>query len=311
MNEDTTLSAKFEKDAPPAPVEVTLTEAEWNAAIAYWKTQTNVKVVERIAAPYDGDLGAQIMLYQFNGTAYSEDGYFEKSQASQDYKGKATYYVKEGGKYYRISWGYINDRECWVKSPASQSEYEGYIASTVYRLPNYVDVDNENAFDYSNFTYDATSKTYKNSDGNITFAFTFENNVLTKLVLTQSRASDSVTFVRTVTFGDAEVDPPKVSVMSHFATCVGTQGDNKVGGYITENGEQVDYNKYLEAGSTVTLTAVAKDGYTFKHWGTSEYNYDEGKYEFTVFSTEETYTVVMDEYSLTLYAVFEEAGTDS
>lgn len=86
--ENTTLIAKFERDQAAQPSDGSMTEDEWDAAISYWKEQTNVKVVEHISSPHDADLGAQIMLYQFDGTAYSQDGYFEDAQASKDYKGR-------------------------------------------------------------------------------------------------------------------------------------------------------------------------------------------------------------------------------
>lgn len=76
-------------------------ETIWNNAINDWQKANNIRVEESISSPDDpADLGAQIMVYQLDGTAYNEDGYFEKAEESKN-KGKGYYIVKEGDKYSR------------------------------------------------------------------------------------------------------------------------------------------------------------------------------------------------------------------
>lgn len=76
-----------------------MTEAEWKRFTDY-TDKTNVKIAERHSSPNDPvDLGAQIMLYQYDGTAYVEDGYFENDENSQKYEGKSQYWVKNGDEY--------------------------------------------------------------------------------------------------------------------------------------------------------------------------------------------------------------------
>lgn len=206
-NANISAYAKFEEKVADG----SLTKAEWDAAMAYYAAQTNVKVVERISFPTDNDpygTGAQIMIYQFKDAACFEDGYFE-NDAALEYKGKASYFVKEGNTYSYIYWGYVTrDEEGWVKNSEDmiQSSYESQLKNIYGWIYNGEPVD----FSYANFTYDATTKTYKNSEKNVTVSFTFDNRVLTKIVVTIYRASDSGTFERTITFGNADFEVPEV-----------------------------------------------------------------------------------------------------
>lgn len=179
-------------------------EAEWKQLIDY-TDKTNVKIVGRYSSPNDpADLGAQIMIYQFNGTAYSEDGYFEKDENSQKYEGKATYLVKSGNEYAYIYWGYVGDSEGWEKNtePLIQEMYTATVENTIYgRLSDYK---------FADLSYDASTKTYKNSDESVKISFTFENDKVTKIVVVEFRASDSMTATETITFGNATVEVPTV-----------------------------------------------------------------------------------------------------
>lgn len=291
------------------PADGAMTEAEWNAAISYWKNQTNVRVTERISSPHSADLGAQIMLYQFKDNVCSEDGYFEGDQASQDYKGKAVYYVKEGDRYCLIQW--YDESGRWDKRSDEylKEAYEGFLKGNIYGCGNHVSSEGEIDFSYSSFTYDATASLYKSNDGNITVAFTLESGVLTKIVVTQYRASDSMTFVSTFTFGNAEATAPDVTEQCFFSVSVKAGDTYHIGGYITENGEQVRYHGDVDFGTVVTLTAVASPGYKFKCWGASEWNGEE--YEWITFSTKETYEITVDKNNTYLVALFEATGADS
>lgn len=190
------------------PIATAGSEAEWNKAINYWQAQNNVKVVERISSSHDDELGAQIMLYQLKDNVYSYDGYNENVT---DYKGKALYIVKDGDTYYGIEWsdGKGGDDGFWVKNTSyGKTDYEGRIESDIYKCSDlgegYID------FSFSKFTYDASSKTYKyNDNNNITVKLEFNGSNVDKVIITKYRESDNTTFVRTITFGDAEVEVPK------------------------------------------------------------------------------------------------------
>lgn len=189
------------------------TEAEWNKAINFWQAQNNVRVEEWIVAPYSYEepygTGAQIMLYQYNGKAHSEDGYEELNPTG--YKGKAQYHVKnEDGTYSYIYWGYMDSNECWVENPEiSKSEYEARIKSTIY---SFTDLEGgQIVFDYANFSYDSENNIYKyNANNNITVAVEFTNGNLTKLIVKRYRESDHVTFTSTITFGNADIEIPVI-----------------------------------------------------------------------------------------------------
>lgn len=196
------------------PIPETGSEAEWNNAINFWQAQNNVRVEEWIVTPNSYDLdhfgtGAQIMLYQYNGKAHSEDGYEELNPTG--YKGKAQYHVdNEDGTYSYIYWGYMDSKECWVENPEiSKSEYEATIASTIY---SFTDLEGRYiVFNYANFSYDSTNNIYKyNANNNITVAFEFTNSNLTKLVVKRYREDDHVTFTSTITFGNADIKVPVI-----------------------------------------------------------------------------------------------------
>lgn len=203
--EDTSIKATLKIEVVK-PADGSLTEEEWNEAMSYWASQTNVKVVSSYASN-DGfdDLGAQIMIYQFNGTAFSEDGGFENDPV--DYKGKASYLVKEGDTYSTFNcW----DDENWYKqtNESVKEEYDWSIENQIYACRDFDG--NKIDFSYAKFSFDATTKTYKNSDGSITIAFTFDNDKLTKIVVTVvlNDEGNIRTNVNTITFGDAVVDVP-------------------------------------------------------------------------------------------------------
>lgn len=307
---DTSLTATLTVEVEAA-ADTGMTEAEWNAAIAYWKNQTNVKAIERISSPYDDpQMGAQIMLYQFKINAYSEDGYFENDLASQKYMGKASYYVNEGNRYCYIYWQKswdesINDYvgQWWKNPEIRQEEYEARLNSTIFGWT----FGNEPVdFRYGNFIYNAETEKYdyikNDSENTLSISFVFENEVLKKIVATTERSSDGTVFDRTITFGDAVVDVPNVTVKYYFGAVVDPNG----GGYIIENGVEVDYSDgcYIEESSTpITLTAVANEGYRFKGWG--EYRYDENDvWGLMIYSTDVTYTFTLSK-STYLSALFE------
>lgn len=186
-------------------------EAEWNSAITYWAAQTNVKVTSRYTSDsYDPQTGAQIEICQFDGTAYSEDGYFENEPSSQEYKGKIFYYVKEGDSYSRVEWQ-DEGNDDWILVKSNYLAEEGYkwsIENNIYACRDFYGEKID--FSYSNFTYDATTKMYKNKDNNVTVAFTFENGTLTKIAVTVVLKDDGYNSIneRTITFGNAVVNVP-------------------------------------------------------------------------------------------------------
>lgn len=194
------------------PIPETGSEAEWNKAINFWQAQNNVRVEEWIVDSHSYEehgTGAQIMLYQYNGKAHSEDGYEELNPTG--YKGKAQYHVaNEDGTYSYIYWGYMDDKECWVENPEiSKSEYEARIASTIYSFTDLED--GYIVFNYANFSYDSTNKIYKyKANNNITVAFEFTDGNLTKLVVKRYREDDHVTFTSTITFGNANIKVPAI-----------------------------------------------------------------------------------------------------
>lgn len=193
------------------------TEAEWNAAMNHWQAQNNVKVVEHFSSEGNDDPSSpsspnQTMIYQFNGTAYSEDGYFDDE--AESYKGKALYLVKESETYYRVEWsdGKSENDGSWEKIDyMADTMYAEYLNRNIY---NCIDFYAEHIdFTYTNFTYDATNKIYKNADETVTVAFIFENGNLTKIVVTVffNDAGTVRTSARTITFGNAVVNVPEVS----------------------------------------------------------------------------------------------------
>lgn len=194
------------------PIATAGSEAEWNKAINYWQAQNNVKVVERTTSSHDDELGAQIMLYQLKDNVYSYDGYYEADAASKDYKGKALYIVKDGDTYYGVEWSGGkggDDDGFWVKNTSyNKGAYDEHLKSDIYNCSDlsggYID------FSFSKFTYDASSKAYKyNNNNNITVKLEFNGSNVDKIIITSYRESDNTTFVRTITFGDAEVEVPK------------------------------------------------------------------------------------------------------
>lgn len=92
-----------------------------------------------------------------------------------------------------------------------------------------------------------------------------------------------------------------MSVMAHFEKIptFGFIAQAWVGGYLTENGQAVEFDGLREVvyGTKITLTAVANDGYVFKGWA----NNDEAR---EIFSTEETYEFTVDKLTVVL-ALFE------
>lgn len=316
---DTSMTATLTVEVKAAP-NTGLTEAEWNAAIAYWKNQTNVKAFERTVTPqsYDpqyGAPGADIRIYQLAGNAYSSDGYMEDDLSSQQYKGKTTYLVKQGNKYYRYTWddGEWNNElgeyvgGFWKKGDYNADiEYNDEIRSNIYGCrDSYGELID---FSYANFTYDAETKSYKNSDGSISIAFTFDDNKeLTQIVVTQIviwESGSSATTVITFTFGDAVVDVP-TSAKCEVKTTVRTENswDGSVG-YITENGVRVEYDyDYVDDGTVITLTAVANDGYVFKRWAKEKVI--DGTRVWVTYSTDATYTFTADGDYGPLNALFE------
>lgn len=77
------------------------------------------------------------------------------------------------------------------------------------------------------------------------------------------------------------------------------------GGYITENGKEVDFGngRGVEPNTKITLTAVANNGYVFKGWGTRDDDWN-----LTIFSTDATYTFTVTKGTY-VQAVFEERPT--
>lgn len=88
------------------------------------------------------------------------------------------------------------------------------------------------------------------------------------------------------------------------------QCETNDGGYITENGEPIDFEngRMVGASSQITLTAVANTGYKFKGWGTRDEDWN-----LTIISTDATHTFTVDDSSADengkyyVQAVFEEA----
>lgn len=83
------------------------------------------------------------------------------------------------------------------------------------------------------------------------------------------------------------------------------QCETSDGGYITENGERVDFGngRKVDPDTQITLTAVANDGYEFKGWGTRD---DDWNLE--IISTEATHTFTVTEGTY-VQAVFAEKAT--
>lgn len=80
------------------------------------------------------------------------------------------------------------------------------------------------------------------------------------------------------------------------------QFDPYDGGYITEDGNQVDFGngRMVDPDTQITLTAVANEGYTFKGWGTRDDNW-----ELSIISTDATHTFTVTENTY-VQAVFAE-----
>lgn len=196
----------------------------WTNAINEWKKATNVKVIEHYVYSQDDQsepVGAnRTMIYQFDNNKYSEDGYFDDEEGAKDYKGKATYYIKENETtysyiYYSITdWGtgegkYVKDSE------NHKSDYNSGLTCKIYGWCDSGEDDgiytNIVDFSSSNFEYDETSGLYKSKDGkNITVELNFESGKIKGLVITMNNTTDKVEITRTITFDEATVVVPTV-----------------------------------------------------------------------------------------------------
>lgn len=92
-----------------------------------------------------------------------------------------------------------------------------------------------------------------------------------------------------------------MSIVAYFSKIAtfGFLAQAGVGGYLTENGQAVEFDGLREVvdGTKITLTAVANDGYVFKGWANNDADRE-------IFSTEETYEFTVDKLTLVL-ALFE------
>lgn len=188
----------------PSTPPVAGSEDEWNSVVDYYSRQTSVKVVVRCANDNDPpQSGAQIMIYQFNGTAYSEDGYFENELSSQLYKGKIFYLVKNGNTYSRVEWQDMGGEDNWelvTSEYGAEDSYNWAVNNEIYgRLDDYK---------FSDFTYNQTEDIYEKTetDKRITIAFTFDNNTVTEIKIVETETGREVT--TTITFDDVEVIVP-------------------------------------------------------------------------------------------------------
>lgn len=191
-------------------------EAEWDKAIDEWKKATNVKVVEKIVTPqsYDvecGNMGAKFTIHEYSGTAISILTYAENVA-----KGSKPSIILENNNETYSHYETSDNGATWNKdtSPSCKGEYEDELACRVYgwRDPGLdyglstpvVD------FSYSNFEYDETTGAYTSKDGKeITVEFEFENDTLTKIVITKGNATNNQT-TRTITFTDISIEVPTV-----------------------------------------------------------------------------------------------------
>lgn len=147
------------------------------------------------------------MVYQLDGTAYNEDGYFERAEESKN-KGKWYYIVKEGDKYSRYE--SYDEGTTWYKTSAG--DMTNQLKRTVYGCLDLED--NLIDFSYTRFNYDSSSNTYKyKANENIAVKFEFINGSIDKIIITRYRTSYETTFVRTITFGNADVDVPTTNVI--------------------------------------------------------------------------------------------------
>lgn len=198
-------------------------ETIWESAITTWQGATNVKVVEHSVYSTDDPTAPvsanRTMFYQFDNNKYSEDGYFDDEVDAKDYKGKATYYIKENETTYSYIYYRTTDWETgegkYVKdSENHESDYKSALARTIYGWCDSGEDDgvytNVVDFSSSNFEYDETSELYKSKDGkNITVELSFESGELKGLVITMNNTTDKVVITRTITF-DAVVEIPTV-----------------------------------------------------------------------------------------------------
>lgn len=171
------------------------------ATFADYSDETNVKIVGRYFNPNEGnDLGAQIMIYEYDGSAFVEDGYFEDFEESKNYLGKRAYYVKSGDEYFYVSYYARPEPGEWVKVSASKESYDWCVDQTYNKLDGY---------EFSDFTYDSATNSYENADKNVKITFTTSGGKLTKIVIAEVRDVDGMLITHTITFGDAIVDVPE------------------------------------------------------------------------------------------------------
>lgn len=189
---------------PDASDETPTAETIWTNAINTWQGATNVKVFERTSSPEDSDEeGATIEIFQIKNNAYSYDTYAENLGKGSK---PSWYYVKEDETYSMIAcWDDVN----WEKTSGAETknQYEGALRN-IYECS---DLNNNKIdFSYDKFDYVSSTSTYKyKANNNITVKLNFVNGNLDNIVIERLR-DDNVKYVRTITFGNAEITVPTV-----------------------------------------------------------------------------------------------------
>lgn len=116
--------------------------------------------------------------------------------------------MKEGDKYSRYE--SYDEGTTWYKTSAG--DMTNQLKRTVYGCLDLED--NLIDFSYTRFNYDSSSNTYKyKANENIAVKFEFINGSIDKIIITRYRTSYETTFVRTITFGNADVDVPTTNVI--------------------------------------------------------------------------------------------------
>lgn len=193
----------------PTPVDGAMTKTQWDAAISFWKSRTNVKVVECFTSEANKD-AKDTRIYQFESNKYSES-----AELDEGYKSKEFYCVKENDTYYSLEWyDYLNEgKGGWYKSDyLVQEVYSERVNQHIRNCTDFYAQPIDFAFE--NFTYDDTKEIYENNDKTINVAFTFESGTLTKMVVTVfiNESGTIRTCERTITFGTALVSIPTSNI---------------------------------------------------------------------------------------------------
>lgn len=169
-----------------------LTKAEWESAFE-WKGKTNVHI-------YSEQINEEIM-DNYADVKYDGVNIYCRQWDSENPESSLveTYFTKNGNVYTRIDVGAKDNQTLTI----NKQDYDGVFVST-YRNLLY-------DLSYEDFVYDENTNVYKNDENKLKVAFTFNNDLITKIVVTVINTDPgTVPFTRTttITFESVEITLP-------------------------------------------------------------------------------------------------------